>query len=294
MTFVQLRVFVAVVERGGFTAAAEHLEMAQPSVSRAVGALESELGARLLTRGKDGVQPTEAGRAAFTHGREVLRRQDLLLAEVAAAAGRVSGVLRLASFQSVTAGLLPERLRALVARHPQVEVRLFDGTDHEVLAWVEQGAAEIGVVTLPCGSLETVSLAEDEMVAVLPAGHLLAAAPSVTMEALADEPFILSTGGCEPIITAAARAAGVRLRPSYEAREVATILAMVTAGLGVSIVPTLALPPFPEGAVARPLDPKVRRSLALAARSLTDLSPAARAFLEAAAEAPPSRGDQPR
>lgn len=285
MTFAQLRILLAVVDHGGFTTAAGRLGMTQPAVSRAIGKLEAEVGFALLDRGRNGLVLTEAGRSAVDHARAALRHHDLLLAEAAAAAGRLSGLLRLASFPTATARLLPPRIKAFTSRHPGVAVRLFEGTDQEVCDWLRGGAAEIGVVTLPSPGLESIPLAQDEMVAVLPANHDLAAASGgVSLSALSREPFILSTGGCEPIITAAAQRAGTRLNVAFEAREAATILAMVAAALGVSVVPALALPAELGAVVARPLDPPVPRSLGLGVQSFADLSPAALAFLEMAAE----------
>lgn len=283
MTFAQLRVLLAVVERGGFTAAADHLGMTQPAVSRAVAALEAELDAVLVARTRDGAVLTAAGHRAVEHARGALRHHDLLREGVAEAAGRVTGTLRLASFPSVTARLVPALLRTFGERHPHVTTRLFEGTDQEVRAWLDAGAAEVAVVTLPAPGLDTVPLAEDEMLAVLPPGHRLSARPSIAMRELAAEPFVMSTGGCEPIITAAARRAGARLDVAYEARETATVLAMVEAGLGVSVVPALSVHTGSPALVTRPLDPPVPRHLALAVRELAAASPAARAFLELAA-----------
>jgi DNA-binding transcriptional LysR family regulator len=280
MTFAQLRALLAVVDEGGFTAAAARLGMAQPAVSRALLALEAELGGPLLVRGREGVTATGAGLRAIAHAREVVRHHDLLAAEVAAAMGEVTGALTVASFPSATARLIPPLLRAFAARHPRVQARLFEGSDPEVLEWLAGGAAEVGVVTLPCPAFETVALAADEMVAVLPPGHRLQGAASVTLRDLREDPFILSTGGCEPLIAAAAREARVALQIAFEARETSTILAMVAAGLGVSLVPTLSLPPGASPVAVRPLDPAVTRSLALAVRSRAAASPAARAFLE--------------
>jgi DNA-binding transcriptional LysR family regulator len=245
-------------------------------------ALEAELGGPLLVRGREGVTVTEAGRRAIAHAREVVRHHDLLAAEVASAMGEVTGSLTVASIPSATARLIPPRLRAFAARYPRVEIGLFEGTDAEVLEWLAGGAAEVGVVTLPCPAFETVPLATDEMVAVLPPGHRLQGEPSVALRDLRQDPFIISTGGCEPLITAAAREARVALRIAFEAREASTILAMVAAGLGVSVVPTLSLPPGASRVAARPLDPPVSRSLALAVRSRAAASSAARAFLELA------------
>jgi DNA-binding transcriptional LysR family regulator len=295
ITFTQLRTLLAVADQGGFTAAAEQLGTTQPAVSRAIHALEVELGTPLLARSRDGVRLTEAGRRALGHARDALAEHDRLRVDVAATAGRVTGTLRLASIPSATARLLPARLRTFTTRYPQVQVRLFEGTDQEVRRWLEQGAAEVAVVTLPTTGtkLDTRPLAQDELVAVLPAGHQLAARPSVPLAALAAEPFILSTGGCQPLIAAAARRAGARLNLAFEARETATVLAMVAARLGVSVVPTLSLPAEQNHAiVARPLDPPTPRRLGLAVRSLAEATPAARAFLDLDADAQAPGRDQ--
>lgn len=289
MTFAQLRVLVAVAEHGGFTAAAARLGMSQPAVSRAIAALEQELGAPLLSRGRNGAALTDAGTRVLAHARETVRHANLIREELAAVRGDVRGRLSVASFPTATAHLIPPLLRRFAERYPHVTVRLFEGTDQEARRWLDEGAADVAVVTLPARGVDAHELARDEMVAVVPADHRLAALTTASFGELAREPFVLSTGGCEPIIAAAAREAGIRLRYAYEAREVATVLAMVEAGLGVSVVPTLALEASRAGIAAVPLAPSVPRTLALAVRTDAHQSPVARAFLAAAAALGPVR-----
>jgi DNA-binding transcriptional LysR family regulator len=277
MTLSQLRVLLAIVDHGGFTAAAEHLGVSQPSVSRAIATIEDELRTAMFARNKEGIVLTEAGRLAAVRAREALRQFDLLHADVAAAAGHLTGTLRFASLPSATGTLVASQVRIFTLQHPQVHVRLFEGTDQEVRRWVSQGAAELGVVTLPAPEFQTIPLGTDEFVAVLPVGHALSADSTITFDALANHDFILSTGGCGPLIEAGAHDAGTRLRVAFEARELSAILAMVAEGLGVSIVPTLGLPTELERVVMRPLQPRMSRTLAVA--HLPDPSPAARAFL---------------
>lgn len=291
MTLSQLRVLLAVADHGGFTAAAEHVGMSQPAVSRAVGAVEGELGTAMFVRGKDGVALTAAGRLAVARAREALRQYDLLHSEVAAVAGQLIGTLRLASLPSATGTLIAAQVRAFTKRYPQVHIRLFEGTDQEVRDWLAQGAAELGVVTLPAPGFETVVLGTDEMVALLPADHDLSSREAITFGALSDQKFILPTGGCGPLIMAAAREARAHLHAAFEAREQAAILAMVAEGLGVSIVPTLGLPPDTGSVVVRPLEPRTPRTLALG--HLPDTSPAARAFLDQVANSHPPRAGAP-
>ncbi|MEV0389459.1 LysR family transcriptional regulator [Nonomuraea sp. NPDC050643] len=280
MTLAQLRVLIAVAERGGFTAAAEESGMSQPAVSRAIATLERELGAALFVRHRDGIALTEAGRRALTRAREALRHFDLIRADVAAASGQITGELRLASLPSATGTLVARLLRAFTDRYPQVRVRLFEGVDDDIREWLHRGAAEVGVVTLPAPGLHTAHLSTHDMLAVMPAGHPLAARKAVRLADLAGRPFILTTAGCRPLIMSAAQAAQVPLDIAFEAGGPAAILEMVAAGLGVSIVPALGLPADLGAVVTRPLDPGMTRSLALAVASVHDCAPTARAFLD--------------
>lgn len=284
MTFSQLRMLLAVVEEGSFTAAASRVRISQPAVSRAIASLEAELGSTLLTRGRGEVQLTEAGRAAVGHAREAVQHEEALRAGVAAATIPVKGVLLLASMPSVTGTLLPPRVRRFRADHPDVELRLLDGTDDEVRAWLRDDAVDIGIVTLPARGFETRPLGSDEFVAVLPADHRLASLSDVPLSALADEPFILPAGGCGPLIEKAARSAHVRLSARFEATDITSLVGMVASGLGVSIAPTLGLRQPSPGVVTRRLVPRTPRTLALGVRSLSTASPQAKAFLASAAE----------
>ncbi|WP_431914529.1 LysR family transcriptional regulator [Nonomuraea jabiensis] len=287
MTLAQLRALIAVADHGGFTAAADLIGMSQPAVSRAISSLEREVGAPLFVRHRDGIALTEAGRRALARAREVLRNFDLIRVEVAAAAGEITGMLRVASLPSATGTLIAHRLRAFTDRYPQVQIRLFEGVDDDVRAWLCQGAAEVGVVTLPAPGLHTVPLNTHEMVAVLPEGHCLAGQESVHITDLTGRPFILTTAGCRPLIMNAAREADVQLDIAFEAGGQSAILEMVAAGLGVSIVPTLGLPADLGPVVTRPLEPRTTRSLALAVPSLANCGPAVRAFLDQHAETAP-------
>jgi DNA-binding transcriptional LysR family regulator len=284
MTFAQLRVLLAVVEEGSFTAAAARVRISQPAVSRAIANLEAELGAALLKRGRGVVQLTDAGRAAMAHAREAVQHEEALRAQVAAAATPIRGVLLLASMPSVTGTLMPPLVRRYRDRHPDVELRLFEGADDEVRTWLTNGAADIGVVTLPAPGFETQPLGADEFVAVLPADHRLASLPAVPFSELADEPIILPTGGCAPLINDAARRAHTRLSVRFEATDVASLVGMVASGFGVSIAPTLGLSRPMPGVVTRRLEPRTPRTLALAVRSRAELSSQADAFLATAAE----------
>jgi DNA-binding transcriptional LysR family regulator len=277
-TLLQLNAFVAVVEQGGFTAASRRLGLSQPAVSRAVAALEKELGLPLLVRNRDGLSLTEAGSLALTHAREAARHLTLMRTELAALAGEITGTLTLASLPSVTGTLVAPQLRTFTQRHPAVSVRLLEGSEEEVRDWLDQGAAEAGVVRLPIKGLAAAALGEQDMVAVVPSDNRLAGWDQVSYAELAKEPFIRSTGGCAEVFTPIARRAGVEFDVAFEAREMSAVLEIVRAGLGVSILPSAGLPDLPDGVVARPLVPRTVRRLGVAVSA--SASAPARAFLE--------------
>ncbi|MEU7767796.1 LysR family transcriptional regulator [Nocardia sp. NPDC049190] len=277
-TLLQLKSFVTVVDEGGFTAASRRLGVSQPAVSRAVATLEKELGLPLLIRSRDGVSLTEAGSLALSHAREAVRHLMLMSAEVTALAGEITGTLALASLPSVTGTLVAPQLQTYSERYPAVTIRLFEGSEEEVRDWLDRGAAEAGVVSLPIKGLDTAVLGEQDMVAVMPATNRLAGREEVSYAELAREPFIRSTGGCAEVFTPVARRVGVDFDVDFEAREMSAVLEIVRAGLGVSILPSAGLPDLPDGVVIRPLVPKTVRRLGIAVSA--SASTAARAFLE--------------
>jgi DNA-binding transcriptional LysR family regulator len=277
-TLLQLKAFVAVVDQGGFTAASRRLGLSQPAVSRAVATLEKELGLRLLVRSRDGLSLTEAGSLALTHAREAARHLSLMHTEIAALAGEITGTLSLASLPSVTGTLVAPQLQTFTERHPAVTMRLLEGSEQEVRDWLDQGAAEAGVVSLPVKGLAVAVLGEQDMVAAVPADNRLADWTEVNYAELAKEPFIRSTGGCAEVYTPVARRAGVEFDVAFEAREMSAVLEIVRAGLGVSIVPSAGLPDLPDGVVVRPLVPKTVRRLGIAVSA--SASALARALLE--------------
>lgn len=277
-TLLQLKSFIAVVDEGGFTAASRRLGLSQPAVSRAVASLEKELGLALLVRGREGLALTDAGSLAITHAREAVRQLGLMRTEVAALAGEITGTLSLASLPSVTGTLVAPQLRMFAERHPAVTIRLLEGSEQEVRDWLDQGAAEAGVVSLPVKGLDSAVLGDQDMIAVVPSDNRLADWDEVGYAELAKEPFILSTGGCAEVYTPIARRAGVEFDVAFEAREMSAVLEIVRAGLGVSILPSAGLPELPDGVVARPLTPKTVRHLGIAVSA--SASAPARAFLE--------------
>lgn len=274
-------------ESGGFTKAATTMRITQPGVSHTIAGLETELGALLVERERGGARPTEVGERVLVHAREILGLVERIGEEASGEKGLKSGRLRVGSFPSSASRILPALMGTFNELYPGVEIALMEGTDQEVLEYIRSRAVDVGFVTLPAGGLETIPVTEDELLAVLPRWHSLGDSATVSIERLAEEPFVMSKGGCEPLISSAFRSAGCQPNIRFEVRDMGTILAMVGEGLGITVVPELALPLHPESLTELrtvSLEPPVRRHLALAVRSLEIASPAATAFVRLAEE----------
>ncbi|MEV0596976.1 LysR family transcriptional regulator [Nonomuraea cavernae] len=289
MTFTQLRILVTVARTGNMTRAADELATTQSAVSHALRLLESELGLTLFTRNNHGVTPTGAGRAAIRRAVLILAQLDALEQEAAAARGESRGRLRVGVIPSANASLLPRVLRAFTTAHPGVTLTVLEGSDEEVLDWLVTGAVDVATLTTVAPGPATTPFARDRMLAVLPAAHRLSSRPTVAVTDLARHPFIMSTGGCEPLITDLVRRAGASLRCHYRVRDTGSILALVAEDLGVSIIPELALPARTTGVCAIPLEPEETRTILLGLPEAGAASPMATALTALALdEVPPA------
>lgn len=279
-TLSQLELFVALAEAGGFSAAGVRLGVSQSSVSHTIKDLESSLGTRLFDRRHAPPVLTDGARRLLPHARAMLAAAEALRQEVQAEQGLKAGVLRIGSFgPSSSLRLLPRLLRAFALDHPGVEVRVEEEADHVVAQWVAERRVELGFVTLPEERFDTVHVASDEYVVVLPEHHPLSAQQSVSVARLDGQPFIATSAGCGDEIADILRGAGAQPRELFRLPQVLSMLGLVQQGLGVSVSVRMALPATWPGVVYRPFRPSVARHVALAMLDRHSLAPAAQAFV---------------
>lgn len=289
MTLAQLRVLATIVEVGGFSAAAARLALTQSGVSHAVAILEVELGVRLLRRQRGGPVPTAIGERVLAHAREMLRRDEEIRQEVAAVTGQTGGKVLVGAPPSVAARLLPQMLDVLRPRLPKLEVVLFEGNDSEVEHWLRSRVIDVAILPMPLSDLETVDLAVDEMLFVMPERHSAARRQLVRLREVVADPFIMPKSGCEALIRELYRRQGLEPRVRYEASDVDTVIDMVQEGLGVTLVPELALPPrLPRLHLVR-LEPRASRRLGLAVTALSRCPPSVAMFAHEALSSVPLR-----
>ena len=286
----RMKVLREVAAQGSFSAAAESLSFTQSAVSQQVAALEREAGAKLLERGSRGVRLTDAGRALVAHADVILARIEDAEEELAALAGLRGGRLRIASFQSAGATLVPHAVKAFHDRHPKVELSMIEAEPDEAQLRLRSGDIDLALVydfePLPGtlgDDLELTHLIDDRYDAVLAVDHPLAARKRIRLADLAAEPWIASSPqcGCRGITDRACHEAGFDLAVAFEADETMAAQALVAAGVGVTIFPRLALNPLHSGVVARSLGPTAPVRRIWAARPAEGYrSPASEAMLQ--------------
>ncbi|HJN93472.1 MAG TPA: LysR family transcriptional regulator, partial [Dehalococcoidia bacterium] len=192
MDVPQLDSFLAVVEAGSFTAAADRLHRSQPGVSRQIQRLEDELGVPLLNRNSGGVTPTEAGARFLIFARETVAQLRQLQADLKDVSESLTGRLRIAASTTPGQYLVPSLVGLFTGMHPQVEPSIAIMDSASVVSDVSQGAWDVGFVGVrkPDDTLSHHVFAHDEVVLAVPRNHRFAGHPSVSLEELEGERFL--------------------------------------------------------------------------------------------------------
>jgi DNA-binding transcriptional LysR family regulator len=256
----RLRVLREVLAQGSFSEAASALNYTQSAVSQAIARLEAEAGVPLIERDRRGLRPTSAGERLSEHAGRILTQLDAAEAELGAIAGIEGGELRMASFPTAGATLMPLAIAAFRSGYPGVTLSLVEGEPEELTPRLRDGEFDLGLIFEFEGTgelgpgLRATPLFEDPMKLVLPKGHRLAnpkrvapdGAPShqqIRLEDLAEESWVQTSeaSACARHVVRICRAAGFEPRVSFESDDYLTVQGLVAAGVGVALIPQLAL-----------------------------------------------------
>lgn len=282
-TLRQLKLFLALVSSNGIAGAGAKLGMSPSATSHALRALETALGAELLDRNASGVTLTYTGEQVLPHIRDVLASLQLIQATALAGAQLKTGLLRLGSFgASATIRVLPPLLDRFKARYPGIDVIVTEKPEEHTSRDLIERHLELAAITLPQREFESLALATDELVAILPSKHPLAKQDAVQLADMVNEPFILTRAGSQALVSKLFARNGLRPRVAYELLQLTSILELVARGKGISILAKLALPERYEGTVFRPVVPSMSRHIGLVCLDESRLSPVARAFWQEA------------
>jgi DNA-binding transcriptional LysR family regulator len=291
----RLRILKEVAQRGSVSRAAEALSYTQSAVSQQLAALEAEVGMALLERHPRGVSLTAAGQTLLVHADGVLAGLEAAEAALAEIAGLRAGRLRMASFPTAGATLMPLAIATFRASYPDVELTLAEAEPEELLPRLRAGELDLALLfefegqSVTRGKAETrVELLEDPMHLALPTNHRLAARKRIGLADLREQAWVQTSGAspCARHVVRVCHAAGFEPRVAFESDDYQTVQGLVAAGVGVALIPELALSVVREDIVIRTLSPTppVRSVLAAAPRG-PRLVPAAGAMLRFLGEA---------
>jgi DNA-binding transcriptional LysR family regulator len=274
----RLKVLREVAAHGSFSAAAEALAFTQPAVSRQIATLEAEAGTRLVDRTARGVRLTPAGELLVEHADAILGRLATAESQLEALAELDAGRLRLGAFPTASATLTALAIAAFTDAHPGVELRLVEGRSNETLPMLAAGELDLAVVSdagadVPA-DVELEHLMDDPFYVAMPRHHPLAAEAELRMEDLRDETWIEGRHCADALMTAARRA-GFEPRVAFDSAEWLGKQGLVAAGVGITLIPTLALGTVRDELVLRSLGADgPRRQIYLATHAWLSPAPA--------------------
>lgn len=281
----QIRAFVALAKTGQFTLAAQSLHVTQSALSGLIKELEQTLGARVVDRSTRKITLTDIGRSLYPQLSQMLDDLDGALANIADHTRLKKGVVRVAAPQLMCCTMLPEAIAAYRAAHPGIEVRLSDCDVESVSARLLSGEADFGVGPERAGApqLQARELFEMPFALVFPQGHPLEARERLTWQDVGHYPFISLQGQFTERLQDQVHAVlrDLPLKPHNEVTFMTTALAMVSAGLGITVCLPYAEPLARLYRLhMRPLaEPELTRRFFVYTRTQRSLSPAAESFI---------------
>jgi DNA-binding transcriptional LysR family regulator len=263
LNVARLKILKEVAYRGSLSAAAHALDYTQSSVSQQIAALEAETGMTLLERHPRGVSLTAAGQTLVGHAEGILARLEIAETALSAIAGLRGGRLRMASFPTAGSTLMPLAIANFRASYPDVELTLAEGEPEEIAPRLRAGELDLALLfefddeEPLLADMSRSPLLEDPMYLALPREHRLAEKSKLRLSELQSEAWVQtsSSSPCARHVVRCCHAAGFEPTVSFESDDYQTVQGLVAAGVGVALIPELALSVVREDIVIRALSP---------------------------------------
>lgn len=273
--------FVVTAELGSFTEAAEKLQYSQSGISRMIADLEHEWNVTLLERGRYGIKITSDGLKLLPYAKRLCSEFDRMQRQVHDLKGLETGLIRIGTFSSVATHWLPKIIKKFQADYPGIDYELLLGDYTEIEEWIEEGRVDCGFLPLPTKStFDTISLHQDELLAVLPKNHPYAGSESFPVTELIKEPFMLLEKGKKSEISDIFTVHGLTPKVHFTTWDDYAIMSMVESGLGISILPELILKRIPYEIAAIPLDSPAYREIGFVLKNRNTASIIVKEFME--------------
>ncbi len=263
LNVARLKVLREVAYRGSISAAAEALSYTQSAISQQIGTLESETGMTLLERHPRGVSLTAAGQTLVGHAEGILAGLEAAESALSEIAGLRGGRLRVASFPTAGATLMPRAIATFRSSYPDVELTLAEGEPEQIVPRLRAGELDLALLFEFAGEsplvadMTRVELLEDPMYLALPADHPLVATDKIRLKDLAGDAWVQTSRSspCAKHVVRSCHAAGFEPNVTFESDDYQTVQGLVAAGVGVALIPEMALSVVREDIAIRALAP---------------------------------------
>lgn len=273
--------FQKVVELGSFTKAADILGYTQPAMSQMISSLENELSVKLLYRSRYGIRLTLEGEKIFPFIQRTVSQYQSMQEIAKEIKGLDTGIIRIGTISSISCHWLPSLIKEFGELYPKVQFVLHQGDYTTIPEWVRTGEVDFGFVNPDAVTgMRTQFIKEGELRAVLPINHPLADHDFVTLEELADNPFLLLEEGSLSEPLEAFRESGLEPNIKLCVHDDYSILSMIEIGLGISILPELVLRKTNYQVAILPINPVVSRKIGLVMKEKYALPIASKCFID--------------
>ena len=289
LPLASLRAINSIRQTGSISITAQQLGLTQSAISRSIATLEEHLGLSLLHRGSRPLSLTSEGELVAQSATRIEQELEALQTQLDDLKRHRSGRVTIGSFgASASSRLLPHLLQRFHRKYPGIAISVIDGDDQQTEKSLHEGLFDFAVLGKAPIACDCISLSQDQLVGLIPSEHVLAKRKKLCAIDFHGHPFVMPQAGSAPRIQHWFNTADVQPDIRHQVHQIGGILALVNAGLALSIVAELVLPEAPLGGVAViPLQPTVPRHIVMARPKAQALSPAAQCFWEFTAKAHP-------
>ena len=284
MELHQLRYACAVADTGSFSRAADRCQIAQPSLSQQILKLEEDLGVRLFDRLGRSIRITEAGRAFLPQARSILEKLDAARASITVQQADLSGGVAVGVIPTVAPYLMAPWAADFTKTFPEARMRIIEEMTPALVQGLRDLSIDLAILALPLRhkDLEVLPLRTEPVLAALPRNHPRAKSKSLSLKDLRGEPFImLRDGHCfRDLSISACSSARITPHIAFESGQFSSVLAMVGAGIGISMVPEMAANPDADCSYVRLVDARARRTVVLATLRGRSFNRVQKAFID--------------
>ena len=275
MTLFSYEIFDAVARQGSFNKAAQQLHLTPSAISHAIAVMEEELGFALFTRGKSGVTMTSYGASLYPAIRAVLNSDEALQQSIARLNGLEKGKVRLGTFSSVCTHLLPGILQSFKAQYPQIDVEVYQGTYDDVKEWLRSGQVDIGFLASSCQEEFTLTeLLREPLLCLLPADWPAPPDGVMTPAMMSQKNFVVQGDATDADMRRFLKKYKIGVQRCCHVIDDMANIAMVEAGVGMSILPQLTVKDCQANIQILPIEPSEERVVGLALPRPSAMAPA--------------------